>query len=68
MSGTTSLKQAQEDREIERILNMTREEAIAECGSLEAYERKVAEATGMFDRALAEAKRRLAERRKGKGA
>lgn len=65
MSGCTKYQDAAEDAEVERILAMTEDELIASVGGPEAYDHATAEARRIFNRAVAEAERRVGKRYTG---
>jgi hypothetical protein len=56
--GRATQQDADDDRELERIMAMTEDELIDDMGGREAYERRTQEAREMFERAVAEAERR----------
>lgn len=54
----TSHRDAADDRELERIMNLTEAELIAEAGGQEAFDAQAREARECFERAVVEAERR----------
>lgn len=63
--GRTNQRDAEDDRELERIMAMTEDELIADAGGRETYDRQVAEARASFERAVIEAERRTGKKYKG---
>lgn len=60
--GRTNQQDAADDREFERIMSMTEDELIESMGGREKYDRAVQEARDAFERAVAEAERRVGKK------
>lgn len=60
--GRTNQRDAADDREFERIMSMTEDEMIESMGGREEYDRATQDARDAFERAVAEAERRVGKK------
>lgn len=63
--GRTNQQDAEDDRELERIMAASEAELIADAGGREAYDHQIAVARKFFEKAVAEAERRTGKKYRG---